>query len=442
MNGRHVPDRDLGTYLEGRATSRAPHGLLDAALGEIGTTSQRSGWLVPDRWFAAQTRVRLTWALRGGARVALVVLLVAIAVATIVIVGSQPRLPPPFGLARPGLVVYTSFDHLYVMNVDGSGRRQLTFGPNLDFRPTWSPDGTLIAYWSYGADGYDLNVVRPDGQGELTIADRLAPSVMDSISWAPDSRHLTFAGVALDAPDSGSHIYVAQADRPGTSEIGGPGLEGFEPILSPDGKQIAFKNRDPADALWLMDADGSNAHRLTTTPGSGYAFENTQWSRDGKRLLFLAGEDGAHDVWVINADRTGERNISNSQEDELWPTWSPDGSKVAFVRMNAAGSGAIEMPCVYCSSAPSRASGAIVVADPDGSHPITLSGPAVDGNPPIWSPDGTKLFGYGARPGQGLWTAVPALGGHKDIIVYDPLDRMRPTIVAGGDEGSWQRLAN
>jgi Tol biopolymer transport system component len=42
-------------------------------------------------------------------------------------------------------------DHLFAMNADGSGRRQLTFGPNSDFRPTWSPDGTLIAYWSYVA---------------------------------------------------------------------------------------------------------------------------------------------------------------------------------------------------------------------------------------------------------------------------------------------------
>ena len=79
---------------------------------------------------------------------ALAALLIAIAVAAIVIVGSQRRLPPPFGLAKPGLVVYTWADHLFAMNADGSGRRQLTFGPNSDFRPTWSPDGTLIAYLS------------------------------------------------------------------------------------------------------------------------------------------------------------------------------------------------------------------------------------------------------------------------------------------------------
>ena len=105
MNERHDLDRELGTYLDGRATSQAPDGLLDAALGQIGATRQRPGWLVPERWFSAQATGRVARVMRGGARLALVALLIAIAVAMVVIVGSQRRLPPPFGLARPGLVV-------------------------------------------------------------------------------------------------------------------------------------------------------------------------------------------------------------------------------------------------------------------------------------------------------------------------------------------------
>ena len=151
MTERLDLDRELNAYLHARATSRAPDGLLVAALGQVEATSQRPGWLVLDRWLSAQTTVRLARVTRGGARLALAALLIALAVAAVVIVGSQHRLPPPFGLAKPGLVVYTWADHLFVMNEDGSGRRQLTFGPDSDFHPTWSPDGTLIAYWSYGA---------------------------------------------------------------------------------------------------------------------------------------------------------------------------------------------------------------------------------------------------------------------------------------------------
>jgi Tol biopolymer transport system component len=420
MNGGYDLDRELGTYLEGRATSHAPDGLLDVSLGQVGATSQRPGWSVPDRWFSARTTARLGLLMRSGPRVALLVLLIAVAVAAVLIVGSQPRRPPPFGPARPGLIVYTSEGHLFVENVDGTARRQLTFGSNTDFRPTWSLDGTLIAYWSYSADGVALKVIAPDGERDVTIADRLLPSVMDTIGWAPDSRHLTFAGVAMDPPFSQSRIYVAQADRQGASELGDPGLVGFEPAWSPDGKRIAFKARDP-DALWLMNADGSNPHRLSKTPGSGLAFENAQWSPDGKRLLFLAGDDAHHDVWVADVDGSGETNLSRSPEDESWPTWSPDGSKVAFVRITAG-------------------NGAFVVVNADGSGAVTLRGPTVDGEPPIWSPDATKLFGYKTGGATGLVTGLPPLEGHTAIVVYDLL-RGASEIVQGGDDGSWQRKA-
>ena len=422
MTGRYDLDRELGAYLEARATSQAPDGLLDAALGQIGATKRRPGWLVRDRWLAAQTTVALAWVMRGSARVALVALLVGIAVAAAVIVGSQRRLPPPFGLARPGLIVFSSSGHLFTMHPDGSGRTQLTFGPNSDYRATYSPDGTLIAYLSAVTDSQlvaqpslqdrsiAVKVISADGQRDVTIADQLAPSAMDTITWAPDSRHLAFAAAAADPPLSLSHIYVAEADRPGATEIGEPGRAGFEPAWSPDGKQIAFKNPDPVDALWLMNAEGSNAHPLTKMSGSGFAFQIAQWSPDGVRLLFLAGDDGAHDVWTMNADGTDGRNISKSPEDEWWPTWSPDGAKVAFVR---------DQPL-----------GRFVVVNPDGSEPVTLSGPFVDSNPPTWSPDATKLFGY-----------EMANGAEVGIVVYD-LSRGNPWIsIRDGFDGTWQRLA-
>jgi TolB protein len=371
----------------------------------------------------AQAQDRVTSATRASARLVLVALLIAIAFAAVVTIGSRHRVPPPFGPARPGLVVYTWDDHLFAMNADGSERRQLTFGSSADFRPTWSPDGTLIAYWSYGTDrSTALKVVSPDGDRQVTIVDRLALLGQEGITWAPDSRRLAFAGTPVDPPRSRSHIYVATADRPGATEIGGPGLAGFDPAWSPDGKQIAFVNLDPVDALWLMDIDGSNAHRLTTTPGNGWAFWNARWSQDGKRLAFLAGDDTHHDVWVIDAQGTNERNISSSPEDESWPTWSPDGTKVAYVRISSAGFGNF------------------VVSNPDGSEPVTLSGPSVTADLPIWSPDGTMLFGLESGGGGSSRINGPH-EGHDAMIAYDLLGKMPPRIVRQADEGSWQRLA-
>ena len=215
------------------------------------------------------------------------------------------------------------------MNADGSGRRQLTFGPNSDFRPTWSPDGTLIAYWSYGQDrSTALKVVSPDGEHQVTIADRLALSDIERDHLGSRQSPSGFCRGARRPPSSRTRTSMSpQADRPGATEIGGPGLAGFEPAWSPDGKQIAFVNLDPVDALWLMNADGSNPHRLTKTPGAGWAFWNAQWSPDGSRLLFLAGDDPITTCGSSTLNGTDERNISNSPEDESWPSWSPDGAK-------------------------------------------------------------------------------------------------------------------
>ena len=414
MTGRHNLDRELGMYLHERATSQAPDGLLAVTLGQIGATRQRPGWLVPERWFSPQATNRMATVMRGSARLALAALLIAVAVAAILIVGSQRRLPSPFGLARPGLIVYDWDGHLFVMNADGTGRRQLTSGPSSDSHPTWSPDGTLIAYKSESSDRSDaVIVVSADGQRHVTIADRLAPSDPGQISWAPDSRRLAFSGTLAAAGDplSDSHIYVAEADRPGAAKIGA----GFDPAWSPDGQQIAFRSLFPVDALWLMDADGSQRRQLTKVPGSGFAFWNPQWSPDGTRLLYLGGDDGAHEVWTINADASDERNVSRSPEDEGWPSWSPDGAKIAFVRI--------------LRDSPRR--GSFVVVNPDGSDPVTLSGTAYDANLPIWSPDATKLF------------AVDTNGYPQHaVVLYDVLGKTPPLVLEAADDGTWQRLAN
>ena len=217
----------------------------------------------------------------------------------------------------------------------------------------------------------------------------LARSDSGLISWSPDSRRLTFAAARAADRTSLSHIYVAEAGRHGAVAIGTPELVGIEPAWSPDGDRIAFKTLGFDQALWLVNADGSNAHRLTHVLGGGYSFWNAQWSSDGTRLLFVAGIDGTYDVWTINADGTDERNISMSKEDEYWPSWSPDGERIAFVRISAEGHGSV------------------VIVNADGSEPVVLPGPSMNSNMPIWSPDGTKLFGPAAD------TSSPT------IVVYD-----------------------
>ena len=86
--------------------------------------------------------------LRAVAILATIALLVGLCLATLALVGGIHRVPAPFGLAKPGLVAFNSGGDIFVSNIDGTDRRQLTSGPAIDLMPVFSPDGTKIAYLS------------------------------------------------------------------------------------------------------------------------------------------------------------------------------------------------------------------------------------------------------------------------------------------------------
>jgi hypothetical protein len=249
---------------------------------------------------APQRRRLLDWITGGSvlprsASVLLAVLglLVVLAFALAVAVGSRHRLPPPFGLARPGLIAFDLGGDVYVSNPDGTGRIQLTSGPDGDTAATWAPDGTRIAYESRQADlSFSLMVMDTDGRNRVTLADGLLN--IGDIAWSPDSRRVAFGarivGLQTSAYENYDYrLFVAQADRPGANRLGGPDVFGLEPSWSPDGTKIAFKRVYPCCgapgevALWLMSADGTNLRRLSSMPetysnlGGGDAFWNTAW---------------------------------------------------------------------------------------------------------------------------------------------------------------------
>ena len=209
--------------------------------------------------------------------------------------------------------------------------------------------------------------------------------------------------------------------------------------------RIAFKRVYPCCgtqgdvALWIIGVDGTHAERLSSTRelynnlGGDDAFWNTAWAPDGRQLAYLAdGVGGAYDVYVVNDDGTDGQNISASPEEEYWPSWSPDGSRIAFPRM------ASSRPRAGFSSRSTTPAeshqGTFVVVSPDGSNPVPLTGPPVDSETPVWSPDGTRLLGY---------VFNPDLLNERTIAVFDPSGREPTTTVPanGLNSASWQRLA-
>ena len=236
---------------------------------------------------------------------------------------------------------------IFTMNADGSAQTNLTGSGGLDAHPTWSPDGTRLAFIS-ARDGngddegsLEVYVMNAVGSGLARLTDDVWRNA--NAAWSPDGIRFVFASDR----DGNFEIYLMSADGGDPTRLTDDPAEDLWPAWSPDGKQIVFaSNRDGFESIYLMNADGSGLTRLTTVE----AFHrHPAWSPDGTRIAYSSDRAGNAEIWVMNADGTGQTNVTNSPSDDRQPAWSPDGARIAFTSdrggnfdihvMNADGSG-------------------------------------------------------------------------------------------------------
>jgi Tol biopolymer transport system component len=253
---------------------------------------------------------------------------------------------------------WRSDNELYVVNADGSGQRRLTSISTLE-TPSWSPDGRRIAFRKAGREK-GIYVVSTDGSGVR----RLTGQWSFGAAWSPDGRRIAF----WSARDGNGEVYVMNADGSGQLNLTRNPRWERSPIWSPDGRKIAFLRHFPAfefgcgggphacypGEVYVMNADGSGQKRLTRNRGWD---SQTAWSPDGRKLAFVSyrGRAGAgnDEVYVMNADGSAQRNLTRNAAGDNSPAWSPDGRKIAFLSdrdgnpevyvMNADGTGQLNV---------------------------------------------------------------------------------------------------
>ena len=102
------------------------------------------------------------------------------------------------------------------------------------------------------------------------------------------------------------------------------------PAWSRDGRTIVFVSwRDGNGEVYAMNADGSGPRNLTQHPAKDV---RPAWSPDGRRIAFVSRRDGNSEIYVMNADGSGKRNLTRDRASDDYPTWSPDGRRIAFLR--------------------------------------------------------------------------------------------------------------
>ena len=238
------------------------------------------------------------------------------------------------------------------------------------------PDGDGL----FGGD-IELWVMNPDGSGQRTLTRKASDS--HAPVWSPDARRIAFVRHRRGAPlprggrAENQDIYVINADGSGERRLTSGPVQSIFPAWSPDGRKIAFTRATPRRTLgvrrwhtdlYLMNADGSGQRRLTSGAPPQWG---PVWSPDGRKIAFRSDSD----IYVINADGSGQRRLTSSPADELFPAWSPDGRKIAFT-------GATDnVPAVQ------EPLWEVYVINADGSDKQKLA----RGLSPVWSPDGRKI---------------------------------------------------
>ncbi len=229
---------------------------------------------------------------------------------------------------------------LWAMREDGTEILQLTDGPGEYAAPSWSPDGTRIAF-AYRAseqEKRDLYVIDSDGSGlhRLTDTDDLSE---EDPEWSPDGQRLVYTAM-VNEDDLGGRIRVLEVSDPEVEHDTVAEL-GLHPDWSPLGDLIVYTGANETFddyALWLVSPEGTDSRMfpLDEVPHPS----QPSWSPDGSWIAFTSASgdfmssvpaEWEEDIWTVKVDGTEARRVVSTTGNDHWRVaWSPDGTKLMY----------------------------------------------------------------------------------------------------------------
>lgn len=206
---------------------------------------------------------------------------------------------------------------VWVVNADGTGAKKILTRAS---EPSLSPDGTKIAYYHW-SDG--IFVANVDGSDPKKV---VGDTMVGMVDWSHDQRWLAFSAqpggkgnIVIDVvPPDGSALKDSNARRNITV--------GISPSWSPDDTQLVFATCRESCGIWKSSsAAGSAAIPITSDDGG-----LPSWSPDGKRIVYQKEVDGVKQLFIINSDGSGKRQLTSGGAMHVAAVWSADGNYIYY----------------------------------------------------------------------------------------------------------------
>ena len=295
--------------------------------------------------------------------------------------------------ARDIAVVHPDGSHAFILTDDGAGLSSDNFGP------VWDPNRQRIAFLS-NRDGNAEVYVGTASEDAPTFY-RITNSEFNEsqISWSADGRRIAYTSEDFDGRRTVQHVALDEL-VPVAVIFGSDGET--DPAWSPTENLIVFAKLNAegeSTGIFLRDPSNVNTVQLTAGP---HHFPT--WSPNGKRIAYISTQnDGQQDIYIINVSALGPTSeplrITQDTADDYGAVWSRDGGRIAFISDRAGNAD------VYTIA-------------PDGSGITKITQNAVDELSVAWGPDGSLIFPSGPENQTSLFIAEA--GAQKQLTSGAP----------------------
>ncbi|MFQ5501424.1 MAG: TolB family protein [Phycisphaerae bacterium] len=227
--------------------------------------------------------------------------------------------------------------HLYIKSITGATITQITDGPANDAQPEFDPTGDRIAFSSDRAGHWDIWIVDINGRNPIQITNSPMPELHPS--WSPDGNKLVYC--RINPKENRSALWVVELENPGVKRLIGDGLF---PAWSPKGDKIVYQRARARDShrfsIWTVDVFDDEVLFPTEIAASPTeALIAPTWSPDGSQLAFsliaadqpTAGRKAGPmpfrqtDIALVDIDGRGIQRLTHGDSENHSPTWSTNG---------------------------------------------------------------------------------------------------------------------